>query len=82
MKNIKRRLTPQPLKIRADVDMTCYAYDGVLHIQVSMVAAPTCGSVCECCCTSSSGGCLAELCHLLPTIRSQLGGRTPRQIPG
>ena len=35
MKNIKRRLTPQPLKIRADVDMTCYAYDGVLHIQVS-----------------------------------------------
>ena len=39
MKNIKRRLTPQPLKIRADVDMTCYAYDGVLHIQVSIVLA-------------------------------------------
>ena len=39
MKNIKRRLTPQPLKIRADVDMTCYAYDGVLHIQVSVVPA-------------------------------------------
>lgn len=36
MKNITRRMTPQPLKIRADVDMTCFAYDGVLHIQVSM----------------------------------------------
>ena len=37
MKNITRRMTPQPLKIRADVDMTCFAYDGVLHIQVSML---------------------------------------------
>lgn len=35
MKNITRRMTPQPLKIRADVDMTCFAYDGVLHIQAS-----------------------------------------------
>ena len=34
MKNITRRMTPQPLKIRADIDMTCFAYDGVLHIQV------------------------------------------------
>lgn len=36
MKNITRRMTPQPLKIRADVDMTCFAYDGVLHIQASL----------------------------------------------
>lgn len=34
VKNIKRRMTPQPLKIRADVDLTCFSYDGVLHIQV------------------------------------------------
>ena len=34
VKNIRRRMTPQPLKIRADVDLTCFAYDGVLHIQV------------------------------------------------
>lgn len=34
IKNVQRRMTPQPLKIRADVDLTCYAYDGVLHIQV------------------------------------------------
>ena len=35
MKNVTRRMTPQPLKIRADIDMTCFAYDGVLHIQVT-----------------------------------------------
>ena len=34
MKNVKRRMTPQPLKIRADVELTCFSYDGVLHIQV------------------------------------------------
>ena len=35
IKNVKRRMTPQPLKIRADVELTCFSYDGVLHIQVS-----------------------------------------------
>jgi len=34
IKNVKRRMTPQPLKIRADVELTCFSYDGVLHIQV------------------------------------------------
>jgi translation initiation factor 2 subunit 1 len=29
MKNIKRRLTPQPLKIRADLEMTCFTHGGV-----------------------------------------------------
>ena len=38
-KNIKRRMTPQPLKIRADVELTCFAYDGVLHIKEAMRAA-------------------------------------------
>lgn len=33
MRNIKRRMTPQPLKIRTDVELTCFKYDGVLHIQ-------------------------------------------------
>ncbi|KAL3152163.1 hypothetical protein ABBQ32_001255 [Trebouxia sp. C0010 RCD-2024] len=44
MKNITRRMTPQPLKIRADVDMTCFAYDGVLHIQDAMRAAGKSGT--------------------------------------
>lgn len=31
--NIRRRMTPTPLKIRADVELTCFSYDGVLHIK-------------------------------------------------
>lgn len=34
MTNIRRRLTPQPLKIRADLEMTCFQYGGVEHIKV------------------------------------------------
>lgn len=37
--NIRRRLTPQPIKIRADVEMTCFNYDGVEHIKTAMRAA-------------------------------------------
>lgn len=38
LKNIKRRMTPQPIKVRADVEMTCFAYDGVEHIRSAMRA--------------------------------------------
>jgi translation initiation factor 2 subunit 1 len=34
VKNIRRRMTPQPLKIQADVEMKCFQFDGVLHIKV------------------------------------------------
>lgn len=27
-------MTPQPLKIRADVEMKCFQFDGVVHIKV------------------------------------------------
>lgn len=39
VKNVRRRLTPQPLKCRADVELTCFAFDGVLRIQEAMRAA-------------------------------------------
>jgi translation initiation factor 2 subunit 1 len=39
VKDIRRRMTPQPLKIRADVELTCFEYDGVLHIKDAMRAA-------------------------------------------
>lgn len=32
-------MTPQPIKIRADVEMTCFAYDGIEHIKKAMLAA-------------------------------------------
>ncbi|KAL4441270.1 hypothetical protein ABPG77_011507 [Micractinium sp. CCAP 211/92] len=42
--NIRRRLTPQPTKVRADVEMTCFSYDGVEKIKEAMRAAQACGS--------------------------------------
>lgn len=44
LKNVRRRLTPQPLKVRADVELTCFAFDGVLHIQTAMRAAAAAGT--------------------------------------
>lgn len=44
LKNIRRRLTPQPIKIRADVEMTCFNYDGVEHIKTAMRAAQACST--------------------------------------
>lgn len=40
MKNIRRRLTPQPLKIRADLEMTCYRFGGVEHIKARTASNP------------------------------------------
>ena len=40
----RRRLTPQPVKIRADVELTCFAFDGVLRIQEAMRAAEAAGT--------------------------------------
>ena len=39
VKNIRRRMTPQPLKLRADVELTCFTYDGVEQIKEAMRAA-------------------------------------------
>ena len=44
VKDIRRRMTPQPLKIRADVELTCFAYDGVVHIKEAMRAAAAVGT--------------------------------------
>ncbi|XP_020097196.1 eukaryotic translation initiation factor 2 subunit alpha homolog isoform X3 [Ananas comosus] len=44
VKNIRRRMTPQPLKIRADIEMKCFQFDGVLHIKEAMRKAEAAGS--------------------------------------
>lgn len=36
IEQIKRRLTPQPVKIRADVDVTCYEYEGVEAVKAAL----------------------------------------------
>jgi translation initiation factor 2 alpha subunit (eIF-2alpha) len=40
----RRRLTPQPIKVRADVEMTCFSYDGVEKIKEAMRAAQACST--------------------------------------
>ncbi|KAL6006172.1 hypothetical protein ACLOJK_040218 [Asimina triloba] len=44
IKNIRRRMTPQPLKIRADVEIKCFQFDGVLHIKEAMKKAEAAGN--------------------------------------
>ncbi|XP_021716284.1 eukaryotic translation initiation factor 2 subunit alpha homolog [Chenopodium quinoa] len=44
IKNIRRRMTPQPLKIRADIEMKCFHFDGVLHIKEAMRKAEASGT--------------------------------------
>lgn len=34
VKNIRRRMTPQPMKIRVDIGMKCFQFDGVFQIKV------------------------------------------------
>lgn len=43
VKNIRRRMTPQPMKIRADIEMKCFQFDGVLHIKEAMRRAEAAG---------------------------------------
>ncbi|KAG0591651.1 hypothetical protein KC19_1G190700 [Ceratodon purpureus] len=44
IKNIRRRMTPQPLKIRADIELKCFQFDGVLHIKDAMRKAEAAGT--------------------------------------
>ena len=39
LKNIKRRLTPQAIKIRADVEVMCFDYEGIDAIKEALKAA-------------------------------------------
>eukprot|EP01114_Cavostelium_apophysatum_P005745 TRINITY_DN16916_c0_g1_i1.p1 TRINITY_DN16916_c0_g1~~TRINITY_DN16916_c0_g1_i1.p1 ORF type:complete len:379 (+),score=152.55 TRINITY_DN16916_c0_g1_i1:58-1137(+) len=36
VKNIKRRLTPQPIKVRADLEVTCFSYEGIEAIKAAL----------------------------------------------
>jgi translation initiation factor 2 subunit 1 len=38
VQNIKRRLTPQAVKIRADIDVTCFGYEGIDAIKAALSA--------------------------------------------
>jgi len=44
IKNIQRRLTPQPVKVRADLEVTCFQYEGIDAIKAALKAGESCGS--------------------------------------
>ena len=39
-----RRLTPQAVKIRADIEVSCYAYDGIDAVKSSLLEGLKCSS--------------------------------------
>lgn len=41
---IKRRLAPQPVKIRADIEVSCFAYEGIDAIREALFAGIACGN--------------------------------------
>ncbi|RLN64308.1 hypothetical protein BBJ28_00025115 [Nothophytophthora sp. Chile5] len=41
---IRRRLTPQPIKIRADIEVTCFTYEGIEAIRAALQAAQDVGT--------------------------------------
>jgi len=38
LKNVKRRMTPKPVKIRADIEVTCFSYEGIDAIREALKA--------------------------------------------
>jgi translation initiation factor 2 subunit 1 len=44
VKNIQRRLTPQPVKVRADLEVTCFHYEGIDAIKAALKAGESCGT--------------------------------------
>lgn len=36
LSNVKRRLTPQPVKVRADLEVTCFKYEGIDAIRAAL----------------------------------------------
>jgi len=45
VKNIQRRLTPQPVKVRADLEVTCFHYEGIDAIKSALKAGEALSSV-------------------------------------
>lgn len=39
---IQRRLTPQAMKIRADIEVNCFAYEGVEAVKHALTAGEAC----------------------------------------
>lgn len=41
---VQKRLKPQPVKVRADIEVTCFGYEGIDAIKEALTAGEQCGS--------------------------------------
>lgn len=41
---IKRRLAPQPVKIRSDIEVTCFTYEGIDAIKEALIEGESLGT--------------------------------------
>jgi len=48
MSQIKRRLTPQAVKVRSDFEVTCFSYEGIDAIKAALFAGEAAGSSDQC----------------------------------
>lgn len=44
VKHIRQRLTPQPIKIRADIECTCFGYEGIDAIKNALLSGEACST--------------------------------------
>lgn len=44
LRNVRRRLTPQPIKLRSDIEVMCYQYDGIDAVKAALSAGEAAGT--------------------------------------
>ncbi|EKX53378.1 translation initiation factor 2, alpha subunit [Guillardia theta CCMP2712] len=44
LRNVEMRLTPQPVKVRSDFEVTCFAYEGIDAIKAALLEGVKCGT--------------------------------------
>ncbi|KJH43622.1 S1 RNA binding domain protein [Dictyocaulus viviparus] len=44
LEDIRKKLTPQAVKIRADIEVSCFSYDGIDAIKESLIAGKNCST--------------------------------------
>lgn len=44
LRNIVRRLTPQPIKLRADIEVTCFQFEGIDAVKAALTAGEATGT--------------------------------------
>ena len=44
LSDVKKKLTPQPVKIRADIEVQCFTYEGIEAVRAALMAGLKCGT--------------------------------------